>query len=70
MVDTEAGYVEKSKCQLKRGLTYYLTADIINHNYLYPVAPNFRGCVGLLLASLFFRTKRRNEFWDYALVPV
>ena len=60
------------KWGLKRGLMYYLTADIINRNYLYPVAPNSRGCAGLLLAIWlvsFFRTKTRNEFWDYAPVP-
>ena len=52
-------------------MTYYLTADIINRNYLYLVAPNSRGWAGLLLAIWlvsFFRTKTRNEFWDYAPV--
>ena len=44
-----------------------------NRNYLYPVAPNSWGCAGLLLAIWlvsFFRTKTRNEFWDYAPVTV
>ena len=38
-----------------------LTADIINRNYLYPVAPNSQGCARLLLVGLFFQDKKKER---------
>src|SRR3989337_2256634 len=69
-----SGVCREEECQLKRGLTYYLTADIVNRNYLYPVAPNSRGCVVLNViinyAHALERPNMKQAFFIVLLLPL